>query len=214
LSLLDTSNLNAWPGGGNASGPLCFCQTPSVCIIPKKEKMGAAVAGRSVLEARSGKGACRSIELGRKALQGSGIPSVRAQIRRAMPECREGSSVLRGSGCAAKNGRRNPRPLFCRLEGRMSSMAEPLAAAGAATRPSDFTGWMLAEQARIFRLCQRMLGDSDEAGSATQDVFLKAYQAWERTAADLDDPSKWVTRIAVLAAGNSGGSARTDRTRS
>lgn len=76
-------------------------------------------------------------------------------------------------------------------------MAEPLAAAGSATRSSDFTGWMLAEQARIFRLCQRMLGDSDEAGSATQDVFLKAYQAWERTAADLDDPSRWVTRIAV-----------------
>jgi RNA polymerase sigma-70 factor (ECF subfamily) len=79
----------------------------------------------------------------------------------------------------------------------MISMAEPLAAAGAASRPSDFTGWMLSEQARIFRLCQRMLGDSDEAGSATQDVFLKAYQAWERTAADLDDPSRWVTRIAV-----------------
>lgn len=76
-------------------------------------------------------------------------------------------------------------------------MAEPLAAAGAASRPGDFTGWMLAEQARIFRLCQRMLGDSDEAGSATQDVFLKAFQAWERTAADLDDPSRWVTRIAV-----------------
>lgn len=76
-------------------------------------------------------------------------------------------------------------------------MAEPLAAAGAASRPSDFTGWMLSEQARIFRLCQRMLGDSDEAGSATQDVFLKAYQAWERTAADLDNPSRWVTRIAV-----------------
>lgn len=76
-------------------------------------------------------------------------------------------------------------------------MAEPLAAAGAAPRAGDFSGWMLAEQPRIFRLCQRMLGDSDEAGSATQDVFLKAYQAWDRTAAELDDPSRWVTRIAV-----------------
>lgn len=76
-------------------------------------------------------------------------------------------------------------------------MAEPLAAVGVAARPSDFSGWMLAEQPRIFRLCQRMLGDSDEAGSATQDVFLKAYQAWDRTAAELDDPSRWVTRIAV-----------------
>lgn len=76
-------------------------------------------------------------------------------------------------------------------------MAEPLAAAGAAAQAADFSGWMLAEQPRIFRLCQRMLGDSDEAGSATQDVFLKAYQAWDRTAAELDDPSRWVTRIAV-----------------
>lgn len=76
-------------------------------------------------------------------------------------------------------------------------MAEPLAAAGAAPQAADFSGWMLAEQPRIFRLCQRMLGDSDEAGSATQDVFLKAYQAWERTSAELDDPSRWVTRIAV-----------------
>lgn len=76
-------------------------------------------------------------------------------------------------------------------------MAEPLAAAGTAARSSDFSGWMLAEQGRIFRLCQRMLGDSDEASSATQDVFLKAYQAWERTAAGLVDPSRWVTRIAV-----------------
>jgi len=79
----------------------------------------------------------------------------------------------------------------------MSAMAEPLAAAGAAAQAADFSGWMLAEQPRIFRLCQRMLGDSDEAGSATQDVFLKAYQAWDRTAAELDDPSRWVTRIAV-----------------
>ncbi len=76
-------------------------------------------------------------------------------------------------------------------------MAEPLAAAGAASRTADFSSWMLAEQGRIFRLCQRMLGDSDEAGSAVQDVFLKAYQAWDRTAAELDDPSRWVTRIAV-----------------
>lgn len=76
-------------------------------------------------------------------------------------------------------------------------MAEPLAAAAAAPQAADFSGWMLAEQPRIFRLCQRMLGDSDEAGSATQDVFLKAYQAWNRSAAELDDPSRWITRIAV-----------------
>ncbi|MCX7603687.1 MAG: hypothetical protein N2036_06395, partial [Bryobacteraceae bacterium] len=76
-------------------------------------------------------------------------------------------------------------------------MADSVAAARAASAPSDFSSWMLAEQARIFRLCQRMLGDSDEAGSATQDVFLKAYQAWGRTSAELEDPARWVTRIAV-----------------
>jgi RNA polymerase sigma-70 factor (ECF subfamily) len=79
----------------------------------------------------------------------------------------------------------------------MSSMADSIAAARAAAATSDFSAWMLAEQGRIFRLCQRMLGDSDEAGSATQDVFLKAYQSWSRSAAELEDPSRWVTRIAV-----------------
>lgn len=76
-------------------------------------------------------------------------------------------------------------------------MAESVAAVRADASPSDFSAWMLAEQGRIFRLCQRMLGDSDEAGSATQDVFLKAYQAWNRSAAELEDPSRWATRIAV-----------------
>jgi RNA polymerase sigma-70 factor (ECF subfamily) len=79
----------------------------------------------------------------------------------------------------------------------MSSMADSIAAARAAAATSDFSAWMMAEQGRVFRLCQRMLGDSDEAGSATQDVFLKAYQAWSRSAAELEDPSRWVTRIAV-----------------
>lgn len=64
----------------------------------------------------------------------------------------------------------------------------------------DFGSWMASEQARIFRLCRRMLQDPDEADSATQDVFLKAYKALRKTsseAADLDNPGKWVTRIAV-----------------
>ena len=64
----------------------------------------------------------------------------------------------------------------------------------------DFSSWMAAEQSRIFRLCRRMLQDPDEADSATQDVFLKAYKALSKTtgdAADLDNPGKWVTRIAV-----------------
>jgi RNA polymerase sigma-70 factor (ECF subfamily) len=45
-----------------------------------------------------------------------------------------------------------------------------------------------------------MLQDPDEADSATQDVFLKAYRALSKSqwdASELDNPSKWVTRIAV-----------------
>lgn len=64
----------------------------------------------------------------------------------------------------------------------------------------DFGPWMASEQRRIYLLCRRMLQDPDEADSATQDVFLKAYRALSKTtgeSADLDNPSKWVTRIAV-----------------
>jgi len=69
--------------------------------------------------------------------------------------------------------------------------------AGAGLR--DFSSWMASEQKRIFLLCRRMLQDPDEADSATQDVFLKAYRALSKRTemADLDNPGKWVTRIAV-----------------
>lgn len=64
----------------------------------------------------------------------------------------------------------------------------------------DFGAWMTSEQRRIFLLCRRMLQDADEADSATQDVFLKAYKALIKVDAEhdeLDNPGKWVTRIAV-----------------
>lgn len=63
----------------------------------------------------------------------------------------------------------------------------------------DFGSWMSAEQKRVFLLCRRMLQDADEADSATQDVFLKAYRALTTKGAgeELDNPGKWVTRIAV-----------------
>ncbi len=64
-----------------------------------------------------------------------------------------------------------------------------------------FGTWMTSEQRRIFLLCRRMLQDPDEADSATQDVFLKAYKALSKASAaeleELDNPSRWVTRIAV-----------------
>lgn len=64
----------------------------------------------------------------------------------------------------------------------------------------DFSSWMAAEQRRVFLLCRRLLQDPDEADSATQDVFFKAYRALTKMKGDgseLDDPQKWVTRIAV-----------------
>ena len=57
---------------------------------------------------------------------------------------------------------------------------------------------MTSEQRRVNALCRRMLQDPDEADSATQDVFLKAYQAMSKEDGKvLDDPGRWVLRIAV-----------------
>jgi RNA polymerase sigma-70 factor, ECF subfamily len=81
----------------------------------------------------------------------------------------------------------------------MGLMAEPLLAER--TEPlqlRDFGAWMASEQRRVYALCQRFLQDRDEADSASQDVFLKAYQALKKDdAKDLDDPARWITRIAV-----------------
>lgn len=78
-------------------------------------------------------------------------------------------------------------------------MAEPLAAVSAGTDVSgEFSRWMLSEQRRVYSLCRRLLQDPDEADCATQDVFLKAYQALQKEDAKaLDDPARWLTRIAV-----------------
>lgn len=61
----------------------------------------------------------------------------------------------------------------------------------------EFGSWMASEQKRIFLLCLRMLQDHGEADSATQDTFLKAFQALNKAEAELDEPGKWVTRIAI-----------------
>jgi len=81
----------------------------------------------------------------------------------------------------------------------MGLMAERLGAslqAEASTR--EFGAWMTSEQKRIYLLCRRLLQDAEEADSATQDAFLKAWQALNRNEnKDLDDPGRWLTRIAV-----------------
>lgn len=60
-----------------------------------------------------------------------------------------------------------------------------------------FPAWMAGEQRRVFLLCQRMLNDADEADSAVQDTFFKAYQSLEKQNCDVEDPARWLTRIAV-----------------
>mgnify|MGYP001078564003 CR=1 FL=1 len=81
----------------------------------------------------------------------------------------------------------------------MGVMAGELAARHApAALVGDFAGWMQAEQKRVFLLCRRLLGDADEADTATQEVFVKAWQALSRPgAAALEDPAKWLSRVAV-----------------
>jgi len=63
---------------------------------------------------------------------------------------------------------------------------------------ADFNAWMAAEQRRVYLLCLRLLRNSEDAESATQDTFLKAYRALQRqTAEAIEAPEKWLTRIAV-----------------
>lgn len=81
----------------------------------------------------------------------------------------------------------------------MGVAVEGLVAAAATTKVTiaGFQSWMLAEQHRIFLLCQRLLADSEDADAATQDVFLKAYLALEKDTRPIAEPGKWLTRIAV-----------------
>ena len=85
----------------------------------------------------------------------------------------------------------------------MRLMAEPLVAGQVETGLlRDFGSWMTSEQRRVNALCRHMLQDPDEADSATQDVFFKAYQALQKEEARedgraLDDPGRWIAKIAV-----------------
>src|SRR5689334_12082425 len=81
----------------------------------------------------------------------------------------------------------------------MIVMAEPLEVhAELKVDLRDFGSWMASEQKRVFLLCNRLLQDADEADSATQDVFLKAFRALKQgKVKGLEHPEKWVTRIAV-----------------
>jgi len=52
-------------------------------------------------------------------------------------------------------------------------------------------------QRRVFRVAFRLLGDIDEAGSATQDCFLRAYRAIDRCPADEAGRQRWLIRLVV-----------------
>jgi len=62
----------------------------------------------------------------------------------------------------------------------------------------DFEPWMAREQRRIYLLCLRLLRSSDEADSATQDIFLKAHRMLENpNGREIEAPEKWLTTVAV-----------------
>ena len=68
----------------------------------------------------------------------------------------------------------------------------------ASAMPYAFGDWMLAEQKRIYLLCLRMLRNSDEADSVTQDVFVEAHRTLERGGGKpIQEPAKWLTRVAL-----------------
>jgi RNA polymerase sigma-70 factor (ECF subfamily) len=61
-----------------------------------------------------------------------------------------------------------------------------------------FERWMIAEQRRVYLLCLRMLRSCDEADSATQDTFLKAFRVLEhQRRLEVNDPARWISRIAI-----------------
>jgi RNA polymerase sigma-70 factor, ECF subfamily len=62
----------------------------------------------------------------------------------------------------------------------------------------NFESLMRQEQRRIYLLCLRFLRDSDEADSATQDAFIKAFRILKRSDGNgIREPAKWLTRVAV-----------------
>ncbi len=81
----------------------------------------------------------------------------------------------------------------------MGAMADSLGAnVGTLADTREFGAWMGSEQKRVFLLCRRMLQDAEDADAATQDTFLKAWLALKQPESkQLDDPGKWLTRIAV-----------------
>jgi len=86
------------------------------------------------------------------------------------------------------------------LAGRMEFTAsmragEAEAAGEAAARLRLLEELMLAHQKRVLRVALRMLGDVDEAASAAQDCFLRAYRAIGSCPAAEAARARWLVRI-------------------
>jgi RNA polymerase sigma-70 factor (ECF subfamily) len=60
----------------------------------------------------------------------------------------------------------------------------------------EFERWMAAEQRRIATLCLRMAQNREEAENLAQETFLRAFEMLRR-GGRVDDPAKWITRVAV-----------------
>lgn len=56
---------------------------------------------------------------------------------------------------------------------------------------------LAAHQKRVLRLALRLLGDPDEAASAAQDCFLRAYRALARCPRDAQGQRRWLVRLAT-----------------
>ena len=60
-----------------------------------------------------------------------------------------------------------------------------------------FEALVAAHQKRVFAVALRLLGDPEEAASATQDCFLRAFRALERCPAEATGQQRWLTRLVV-----------------
>ncbi|HEY1308559.1 MAG TPA: sigma-70 family RNA polymerase sigma factor [Vicinamibacterales bacterium] len=65
------------------------------------------------------------------------------------------------------------------------------------TRDAVLTGWFEDHRAFLWGLSYRITGSAADADDVVQETFVRA---WQHAPAQLDDPRRWLTRVAVNAA--------------
>ncbi len=83
--------------------------------------------------------------------------------------------------------------------GEMTAEME-LAAASMPTVAGDlavFEALVAAHQRRLFLLALRLLGDAEEAATATQDCFLRAFRALDRCPQSAPEQQRWLARVVI-----------------